>query len=84
MLRSLIEGFHSGRCHSQRQRCIETTKLQLYQLETICSSELVIREQVIELFWSSNRTVVPRRVVGTECMSKLGVIPVRQLVVRSG
>ena len=83
MLRPLIERLHSGRGHSQRQRRIKTTKLQLDQLETPCSSELTVRKQAIELFGSTDRTVIFRRVSGTESVGKLGVVPVWQLVVRA-
>lgn len=83
MLRPLVERLHSGGSHSQRQRRIETTKLQLDQLETSCSSEFTARKQVIELFGSADRTVVLRRVLGTEGGCQLGVVPVWQFIVRS-
>jgi len=84
MLRSLVEGFHRGGSHSQRQRRIKTTQLQLYQLEALRSSKLPVRKQVIELLGSSNRAVVLGRVFWTEGICKLGVVPVWELVVCTG
>jgi hypothetical protein len=77
MLRPLVKGLNGGGGHSQRQRRIKTTKLQLDQLETFCSSEFTVRKQVIELFASTNRTVVLRWVSWTEGSCQLGVVPVR-------
>lgn len=84
MLRPLVECLHSGVSHFQRQRRIETTKLQLDQLETSCSSKLTIRKQAIELFGSANWAVVLRGVFGAEGSCQLGIVPVRQLVVGAG
>lgn len=83
MLRPLVKGLHGGGGHSQRQRRIKSTKLQLDQLETFCSSELRVRKQVIELFAGANRAVVLRWISWTEGSCQLGVIPVWKLVVRS-
>ena len=83
MLRPLIERFHSGGGHSQRQRRVKTAKLQLHQLEAFCGPELLIGKQIIKLFGSADRAKVLRRVSWTEGSGELGVLPVWQLVVRS-
>jgi len=84
LLRPLVERFHSCGGHSQWQRCIKATQLQLYQLETLCSSEIFVRKQIIKLTGRVDRAVVFRRMPWTKGSCELGIVPIRQLVVSTG